>query len=66
MGENEGGNGNKFDSSLKFCFVSRKKNKNRKFSKKENKPKKFWSNYIFKVLVEEEEKKKINLVAVNN
>lgn len=41
MGENEGGNGNKFDSSLKFCFVSRKKNKNRKFSKKkkkENKP----------------------------
>lgn len=41
MGENEGGNGNKFDSSLKFYFVSRKKNKNRKFSKKENKPKKF-------------------------
>lgn len=37
MGENEGGNGNKFDSSLKFCFVSRKKNKNRKFSKKKKK-----------------------------
>lgn len=31
-------NGNKFDSSLKFCSVSRNKNKNRKFSKEKNKP----------------------------
>lgn len=38
----------------------------KKKKKKINREKKFWSNYIFKVLVEEEEKKKINLVAVNN
>lgn len=31
-------NGNKFDSSLKFCSVPRNKNKNRKFSKEKNKP----------------------------
>lgn len=44
-------NGNKFDSSLKFCSVPRNKNKNRKFSKEKNKPRE--KLFFFKRVEEE-------------